>query len=519
MRRVGLALVGLLGCIGGGREPDDGDRDNDVIAPACKDGETGGPRDLEEDRAVYDQDDGAVLEIALAGGDAALAAVDGDDADATADVTVSSDDYTGPAVLEQRGRTARLANQKSYKLHLPEGATWRGQREVNLNKHAYDLSRVRQRLALALYRSVPHLTGLRTQLVHLTINGDDRGLYTQVEEPDETFLVGHGLDPDGSLYKAESFSFGAIDAATASDEARLDAVLDAKAGRDTGKLLSMVRDVNDLSKDINDVIARHLNRRNYVSWLAVSMLIGQFDNNVSNFFLYSPSTCASWYVLPWDLDSSLGQHEQPGGYPRLRWQAGIANWWLSTLHQRFLSDERNREDLIARMAELREGPLARGAIEALLAADRETIAAYVAAPPDSFYLPGAGGQPADRWAAEYERVAGAVDDFAAEFDAVLERPMPVVLYQVPDGDTLTFQWSPSVDFQGDRITYDFDLSRSIGFDSVGIALERHGLGTPYTTIDRPPPGTYYWRVITRDDDDPEGNFQPPFIEGQEVVVD
>ncbi|HTM20526.1 MAG TPA: CotH kinase family protein, partial [Kofleriaceae bacterium] len=208
-----------------GEEPDD-DTGSDGES-ACRDINYR-PIDLADDRSVYDQDRLEVMVVSLTVADqAALAAVDADEDGAEASGTFVADDDGGrveaPATLEVRGSSSRLADQKSFKIRLQD-ATWRGQKELNLNKHPFDLTRVRNALAFTLFRTIPHFSSMRIQLVNLFINGVDRGLYTQIEEGDDDFLARHGLDPEGQLYKARLFEFFPFDDATVADPNAMDLI-------------------------------------------------------------------------------------------------------------------------------------------------------------------------------------------------------------------------------------------------------------------------------------------------------
>jgi len=120
--------------------------------------------------------------------------------------------------LEIRGATSRFARQKSFKVRLDRRiSAWNGLWTINLNKHPYDLTRVRNKLSLNYMEMIPHIAGLRTQLVQLFIRDMsknpadtvfvDYGLFTVVEQPNNLFLRVRGLDTEGHLYKAEFFEF------------------------------------------------------------------------------------------------------------------------------------------------------------------------------------------------------------------------------------------------------------------------------------------------------------------------
>ncbi len=426
--------------------------------------------------------------------------------------------------LELRGRSTRLALQKSYKIHLGKDvASWQGQREINLNKHPFDLTRVRNRLAFDLFRDVPHFTSLRTHFVHLRINGEDRGLFTWVEEPDKHFLEHHGLDPDGTLYKAETFTFWPLTADVENDPVKLNLLIEAKANPDPDKLLRMLHAVNAPNRNINDVVAKYFDRDNYITWLAVNMLVGNFDTRGSNFYLYSPKGCDTWYFLPWDYDGSFGYYEQPGNPPRPRWRAGLANWWDSGLHQPFLADKQNLHDLEAMMAGLRATALSDAKVATLLASYRDVVRPYVAMPPDLWNLPVLPGtdpmESMPQYDEEYARLSGVVRGFEAEYAAVKERPMPVVLNAPMRGADLLFWWWPSYDFQGDPLTYDLELSTTPDFSDGTLVMQQTGMSGTMLHVPTPPPGEYFWHVISRDGKNPAQNWQISYVDSQMLEVD
>ena len=525
-----LAGALLAGCVHGldSPEPDD---DTDPGVRVCRDihGQRIG---MDEDRSVYDQDRIEVLVVDLRVDDlAGLAAVNADEPGAEVAATFIAVDGDGtvqlPARLELRGQSSRLANQKSYKVHLDDG-TWRGQYELNLNKHPFDLSRVRNQLSFELFRGIEHMGSLRTQFVQVLINGEDYGLFTHIEEPDGDFLAAHGLDPEGTVYKGQRWELWPIDDATAADDAAMDELVDSKNNPDPVKLARMSRAINDWSRDINDVIDEHLDRDNYITWLAMNLLLGNFDTRDQNYILYSPSDCDTWYFLPWDYDGALGFYEQPrqlaAGLVRPRWRAGPANWWGTGLHERFLRDPRNLQDLRERMDELRGERLSDGEVAGLLATYRNVVREYVSRSPDLWQLPVLRGtsEAADivaQWDEEFERLNGVVREFDAEYAAVIDRPMPVFLWEGDPVQGMHFEWSPSYDFQGDPVSYDFELATTPDFDEASIVERQVGLADTWTALTDLAAGDYFWRVLIREDGQPQVSWQISFESARPLAID
>ena len=537
---VGVA-VGGAGCAHPGADPDDSetggsDQGGEVDTPDpdgpfawARCGEARHPLPpLVEDRRVYEQDPLEVWPIELTIADLdALAAVDAGDAEARVPVFFRQGDFgadaTGPnAILKLRGESSRFAREKSYKLELvPEVPRWRGQREINLNKHFWDVTRLRNKLGFDLFRAVPHLTSMRTQFVHLTINGADRGLYTWVEEGDRKFLARHGLDPDGQLYKASSFRFQDLAPDVLADPERLRAHLEPKANADDpGKLARMLAALHDEAIDVDALIATYFERDNLVTWLAVNALLNNIDTYAHNYYLYSPSSCDGWYFLPWDYDGAFGYYGQLGRVDdRKRWQRGLSAWWPSALWRRFFSKRENVDAVRARMVELAGGALSDERIAAQLARYHDLVRGFVTAAPDVRTLPGGGGTAAGAlavWEGELTRISSTVTRFAAEYDAVLERPMPI--YQSASlGPTVTLRWGASFDLQHDPLTYDVEVATSPRFAAGELIAAQRGLTGLSTTMPAPAAGTYHWRVIVRDGKTPD-SYQLPFDPSAMLVV-
>jgi spore coat protein H len=477
--------------------PDHGDVDSPPLPP------------LVDNPAAYDPSDFGPIDVAVTVLDAnAFAAVSADALDAKAPIrfTATNDGATGSsanATIEQRGSTSRSAIQKSYQIRLAAGAApWRGSRTINLLKHPFDLTRVRNALSFEYFRRIAGFTSLRSGFVHLTIDGVDHGLYEWIEEPDETFLAAHGLDPGGALYKAKNFTFEPIDAATAADPAKIAEILASKATPDLAKLRRMIAAVNDVNQPIDDVLAHHFNRANYVTWLAVNVLMADFDSRSQNFILYSPPGFEGWYFLPWDYDGAWGANEQPGQPQRPRWREGIANWWGVVLHRRFLSEADNVAELGARIDELAATTITDASTAAMVARYHDLVASFISVRPDIDSLPcDQSGTPGaiPQWEAEYARIADNATRALREYQDTIDRPMPFWLYEpaVSAPGSATFSWSRSFQLHGRAISYDVEINASETFEPASVITIAAGATEPRFTIKGLPSGHHYWRVVAR----------------------
>lgn len=423
------------------------------------------------------------------------------------------------AELSIRGHSTRFAKQKSYRIKLKSKSDlWRGSRRIQLNKHPYDLTRVRNKLSFDLIKGVSNITSLRTQFVRLMVDNEDYGLYTQVEYVGERYLTARKLEL-GNLYKAEFFEFHRDKAViklktdqTYQPEA-FEKRLEIKGSSDHTALIAMLDAVNDEKQDFKKLFATYFHLDNYTTWLAINILLGNYDTNSQNFYLYRPQSGHIWYFLPWDYDGALGFNEQPKQKSRPRWQMGISNWWGVTLFRRFIREKTFLKALKKQIETLRDNPFFPLAIETRLNRYKALIRPLILEKPDLLNLPTLNYETAaDEFDQELARLPAQIEVNYQRFIRSLAFPMPVFLGDLTWAqDQFSVAWSPSYDLQGDSLTYDFALSTTPDFAPDTIKFEKKTLST--TKITAPltlPTGKYYYRVIIRDQSNPEVNWQTAF---------
>lgn len=478
-------------------------------------GETRAPLPaLVEDRRVYQQDEPQteVWTVDVRIDDLeTFARVNAGDREAEVPVIFTDGTFgagvtTPNATLRLRGGMSVQNRQKNYKIEIGDNlGRWHNQKEINLNKHMTDLTRMRNKLAFELFQGIPGLTSLRTHYVQMRVNGADFGLYTWIEEPDRRFLESHGLDPAGQLYKSFGYRFQRISAATAADPAAFAMIVEKKANPDDAKFLRMNDAVNDRSRDIDEIVDQYFNRENLDTWIATNVLLNNVDTRTQNFYLYSPSSCDGFYLVPWDYDGAWDFYAQLDGVDsiRERWERGLSNWWEVNLWERYLTKPANVAAVDARIRELAAGTLTEAAIAAKIARYHDVVLPYISRDPDLRNLPGHfSGHPPEHgvqiWNAELARITPTPTRFLAEYDSVKERPMPVFLATQPRPDGVQFRWDPSFDLQHDPIAYDLQVSTTAAFAAPDLVVDV-GTGTEDEyTVSGLGPGVYFWRVIIRD---------------------
>lgn len=384
------------------------------------------------------------------------------------------------ATVQIRGQTSSRNAQKNYKIELKKNkGMWNGQRTINLNKHQSDGLRFRNKLAYKLLQGIPQLLSLRTQFVHLyvkdlTEGGDgvfeDYGLYTQVEQLNQTALRTHGLDENGHLYKVNFFEFFRYeDVIRTEDDPEFDRKafekhLEIKGDTDHTKLIGMLDALNDYSVPIEEILEEHFDRENLLYWMAFQILIGNVDTQSRNVYLYSPKNSQIWYLITWDNDACLSntEYEIEEFSGKGSWECGVSNYWGNVLFQRCLKSERFRRELDEVIRSLR-GYLTEERVRELAETYAQTVKPYVYRMPDIMY--------ADHTPEEYDQILEAVPDEIGEnyqmYLESLEKPMPFYIH-LPElsGEELTVRWDAAYDFDAEDITYTVEIARDYLFEDV-----------------------------------------------------
>lgn len=419
--------------------------------------------------------------------------------------------YSPNAVVTIRGQSSSKARQKNYKIKLNDNAgTWNDQQTINLNKHVYEGLRFRNKLAYDLLEELPGMMALQTQFVHLYVKDEteganarfvDYGLYTQVEQPNKSFLERHGLDKNGHLYKINEFEFYRYeDIIKLKNESDYDVAafeerIEIKGDDDHSKFINMLEELNDYSNSIEDILEKWFDIENLASWMAFHILMGNTDTQSRNTLLYSPLNENRWYFISWDNDGSLSRTEDRlDGDGTMSWMYGVSNYWGNVLFQRALKSEGFR-DVLDEKIELFRSILTEEKMQEMAAAYAEVVKPYVYSEPDIFY--------ADLTEEEYDIVckgiAKEIEENYLLYKESLEKPMPFFMgnpEKVEDG--IRFSWDNSYDFDNENVFYSFELADNFEFNHP-IVSETDIFIPGYTYEGDLKPGQYFIRIKARNE--------------------
>lgn len=424
------------------------------------------------------------------------------------------------AKIELRGNSSRLYIQKSYKITLSRNtATFNGQKIINLNKHVYDPLRITNKFSYDAFEILPNVGSLNTFFVEVHIKdlsqkstGEfvDYGLYTMVEQPNKSYLESRGLDSFGSLYKAENFAFRPAEYLLSENDPNyskeeFEKIIKIRENPNHDKLIDMVNQVSNYSNNINDVVDIYFNRDNYITWMAMNMVLGNSDATSHNYILYSPQNSLTWYFLPWDYDGALYynylDYYEYENFPLSKY--GLAAYWGIELHNRFFKDPNNIEDLVEKVDEIMNDYITAEYTQEFYDKYIDILRETTFQLPDVKRL----SMTAEEMDYRILTIRDILEKNVALFKENLEHPMPIYL-NLPkqnDNNSYTFSWQNSYDIQGDKIYYNLEIARDPNF--VNIIYKSEDLSATKIDLELDlPVDIYYFRILIRDE---FGNTQFP----------
>ncbi|WP_428852025.1 CotH kinase family protein [Imbroritus primus] len=449
-----------------------------------------------------------------------------------------ADFIAGNADMRVRGSSTRDTVQKSFRIRTKKDsgtglrpAMWFGEDTLQLNKHPYDLTRVRNKLALDLMKQIPHHQTLRTQFVEINYSDSintppatgplgSLGLFTHVEKFSESYMTRRGWKVAGAnIYKAGAFDFNKHAAfgcnPDGTSNAALEAALELEAGdgKACTSIMKMLDDLDDENIPFTTTFNQYFNRNNYLTWLASVILLGNYDTTTQNFALYRSPDNGKFYFLPWDYDGALDYSHQMAAEAYANWAYGAGNWWDSALHRRFMAEPGNIALLQAAVNEIRDKYLTRTAIKTLLDSYKPTVRGFIQSAPDKDYLPGSATEA--QWEAEFDRLVDVIDKNYNSFVKSLKDPMPFWFSLFTDpGNNITklgWEWPTPFHPQGHQITYQVDFLPFLAGDTTlprgqtafdapgGRTIISHSTGT---SVELPgaslPSGAHWIRVLAKD---------------------
>ena len=171
---------------------------------------------------------------------------------------------------------------------------------MTLNNNRQDPSHTRQCMAYDMFRKVG-LAAPRCNLARVTVNGEEFGIYTNVEAIKKPFLTRNFGNKDGNLYEAQIADFGVY----TNDK------FEKKTNEKENDRSDLAEVASALTLDDENLIAtlgQLIDIEEFIRYWAVETLIGQWDSatgNANNYYIYKNPDDGLFHYIPWGADAAF----------------------------------------------------------------------------------------------------------------------------------------------------------------------------------------------------------------------
>ena len=230
-----------------------------------------------------------------------------------ANVTINGE-TVGNVAIRTKGNTSltSVANSDSdrysFKLdfdYYDNNGNYYGLKKLCLNNNYSDNSSMREYISYKIMGELG-LDVPECAYSHITVNGEEWGLYLAVEPVDEVFLAEHFADATGDLYKPEGMGGTGADLVYNGDDIsaytglNLKTNLNSSDGKEILALMQALEDGEGLEK-VPDV-------EKALKYIAANVALANFDSYLGmtthNFYLYEEN--GRFTIIPWDMNLAFG---------------------------------------------------------------------------------------------------------------------------------------------------------------------------------------------------------------------
>lgn len=230
-----------------------------------------------------------------------------------ANVTINGE-TVGNVAIRTKGNNSltSVANSNSdrysFKLdfdYYDNNGNYYGLKKLCLNNNYSDNSSMREYISYKIMGEMG-LDVPECAYSHITVNGEEWGLYLAVEPVDEVFLAAHFADATGDLYKPEGKGGTGADLVYNGDDIssytglNLKTNLNSSDGKEILALMQALEDGEGLEEVLDVEMA--------LKYIAANVALANFDsylgNTTHNFYLYEEN--GRFTIIPWDMNLAFG---------------------------------------------------------------------------------------------------------------------------------------------------------------------------------------------------------------------
>lgn len=200
------------------------------------------------------------------------------------------------------------SDRYSFKLdfdYYDNNGSYYGLKKLCLNNNYSDNSSMREYISYKIMGEMG-LDVPECAYSHITVNGEEWGLYLAVEPVDEVFLAAHFADATGDLYKPEGVGGTGADLVYNGDDISAYTGLNLKTNlnsSDGKEILALMQALED-GEGLEEV----LDVEKALKYIAANVALANFDsylgNTTHNFYLYEENS--RFTIIPWDMNLAFG---------------------------------------------------------------------------------------------------------------------------------------------------------------------------------------------------------------------
>ncbi|MFC4599963.1 CotH kinase family protein [Cohnella hongkongensis] len=206
--------------------------------------------------------------------------------------------------VRYRGGHTRSYPKKSYEVV-------RGKQFFHYNAEYDDPSMIRNALSFAFFPMLG-VPAPRTKHVLLTINGEPKGVYLEIEGVEKPFFARRNIGASSLFYAINNQAdFGLFSLESGRPKRSLLAGYEYRFGRSSerARLASFIRGLNKLRGSRAEAYIRaRLDVDNYLRWLAGAVLTGNYDGFEQNYAIYRSRKTGKLRMIPWDYEGTWGRN-------------------------------------------------------------------------------------------------------------------------------------------------------------------------------------------------------------------
>lgn len=309
--------------------------------------------------------------------------------------------------VRYRGRSTRFEPKKPWHVRFSKDDRFQPSRRMELLAAYKDGGYLTEKLWYDMAASVG-LKVPRARYVHVTLNGEYQGVYTELEAIDKAFLRTHGLDSDSDIYRC---GMQDCELRPPPRESYMEP-WSKRTNEDQpwDGLWAFIDGINRTPAHRFRAFAEeHFALEDYLTWLVLDAFIANDYHVDSRSYLIYDKAQRKWVYVPWDLNNALSLYSRkhdvvqgmstraarpllaftaydPYAYDlaELRRSLGVTDMkpgW-STLSTRLFDDEVLRARYIARMRHLLDTWLTEENLGPRIDATHRLLAPFILAGPD-----------------------------------------------------------------------------------------------------------------------------------------